>query len=196
MTPSEQAPDRAEAAAGDDDREDRAATISRLFREHNRTLVGFLRARLQNEQEAKEIAQEAYVKLLQLDEGRARGFLRAYLFRVAANLAVDRLRQRRSRSRLDQLDVFDDFLEDATAERTAIARQELALLREAVDELPDKCRRAFQLHKLEDRPFPEVAAAMGLSERMVRKYIARALIYIRLRREGVSAAEAQKRTQP
>jgi len=41
-----------------------AAAVSYLFREHNRVLVGYLTARLKSEQEAKEVAQEAYVRLL------------------------------------------------------------------------------------------------------------------------------------
>lgn len=174
----------------------RASALSSLFREHNRTLVRFINARLRNEQEANEIAQEAYVKLLQLDRcpGTA-SFLRHYLFRVAENLAVDRIRQRYARSRLDQLASIDDLFQEALAERTVLANQELALLRAAVAELPEKYREAFRLIKLEDKSFPQAASLMRLSERMVRKYITRALIYIRLRREGNSAMEAWHKVQ-
>jgi RNA polymerase sigma-70 factor (ECF subfamily) len=173
--------------------EDRASTVSRLFEEHNRTLIGFLFARLKNEQEAKEIAQEAYVKVLQLEQKPgAASFMRAYLFRVAENLAVDRIRQRHIRSRLDRLNTVGvgDLFEADLTERAAIAGQELALLTTAVGELPDKCGQAFRLHKLEELSFPQVAERMGLTERMVRKYVARALFYIRLRREGMSASDA------
>jgi RNA polymerase sigma-70 factor (ECF subfamily) len=180
-----------EVDAGAAGLEDRASTVSRLFREHNRTLVGFVFARLKNEQEAKEIAQEAYVKVLQLEQkAGAASFMRSYLFRVAENLAVDRVRQRHNRLRLDQLNPIGDLFEADLTERAAIAGQELALLKTAVAELPDKCGEAFRLHKLEELPFPEVAARMGLTERMVRKYVARALFYIRLRREGMSASDA------
>ena len=44
----------------------RSTVIQRLFEEHNRTLIGFLRARLRSEAEARDVAQEAYVRLLQL----------------------------------------------------------------------------------------------------------------------------------
>ncbi len=189
MSPTE--PVDADCRPADETTEDRASTVSRLFREHNRVLVGFLFARLKNEQEAKEIAQEAYVKVLQLEASPgATSFIRAYLFRVAENLAVDRLRQRRSRSRIDQLDSPDDFFTEPLAERAAIAGQELALLKLAVGELPPRCQEAFRLHKLDDHPFGEVAQRMGISERMVRKYVARSLVYIRLRREGVPSARA------
>jgi RNA polymerase sigma factor (sigma-70 family) len=174
----------------------RASALSSLFSEHNRTLVRFINARLRNEQEAHEIAQEAYVKMLQLD--RCPGtpsFMRHYLFRVAENLAVDRIRQRYARSRLDQLTSIDDLFQEAVAERTVLAGEELALLRAAVAELPEKYREAFRLIKLEDESFPRAADLMQLSERMVRKYVSRALLYIRLRREGSSATDAWNKVQ-
>ena len=186
------------AEGGPDDAgpQTRASAMSSLFREHNRTLVRFINTRLRNEQEANEIAQEAYVKMLQLDRcpGTA-SFMRHYLFRVAENLAVDRIRQRYARSRLDQLASIDDLFQEALAERTVLAGQELALLRAAVAELPEKYREAFRLIKLEDNSFPQAASLMRLSERMVRKYITRALIYIRLRREGHSATDAWNKVQ-
>lgn len=176
--------------------EDRAAQIASIFREHNRILVGFLVSRLHNEQEAMEVAQEAYVKVLQLEpKSGAVSYLRSYLFRTAENLAVDRMRQRHSRDRLDRLESLDGLFDESLAERAVMAEQELALLRCAVAELPGRSREAFRLHKLEDRPLPEVAAMMGVSERMVRKFIGRALIYVRLRREGFSVAEAKEKMQ-
>ena len=71
-----------------------AQRISRLFSEHNESLVRFLATRLHSVQEAKEVAQEAYVRLLSLDDSGAVSFLRAFLFKTAANLAVDRIRSR------------------------------------------------------------------------------------------------------
>src|ERR1700733_2821570 len=83
--------------------EDRAALVLGLFREHNQALIGFLLGRVNSQQEAQEIAQEAYVRMLELDTAGAVGFLRAYLFKLAANLAVDRARQRATHTRLQQI---------------------------------------------------------------------------------------------
>ena len=77
-------------------------TLSRLFEDHNRALHSFLMIRVGNEVEAREVAQEAYVRMLQLDEPGAVSYLRAYLFKTAANIAVDRARQRSTRARLEQ----------------------------------------------------------------------------------------------
>ena len=189
-------PLNAETRSEDAEPQTRASALSNLFSEHNRTLVRFINARLRNEQEAREIAQEAYVRMLQLD--RCPGtpsFMRHYLFRVAENLAVDRIRQRYSRSRLDQLASIDDLFQEPVAERSVLAGEELDLLRAAVAELPEKYREAFRLIKLEDESFPQAAHLMQLSERMVRKYVTRALLYIRLRREGSSPTDAWNKVQ-
>ena len=69
--------------------EDRAH-IDHLFREHNDALVRFLSARLGSYQDAREVAQEAYVRLLNLDRPGAANFLKALLYKTAANLAIDR----------------------------------------------------------------------------------------------------------
>jgi DNA-directed RNA polymerase specialized sigma24 family protein len=61
----------------------RVAEISRLFREHNAALIKFALTKVGSEQEAKDVAQEAYVRLLQLDRPVAVSYLRWYLFRIA-----------------------------------------------------------------------------------------------------------------
>jgi RNA polymerase sigma-70 factor (ECF subfamily) len=172
-----------------------AAEVSQLFRDHNRALILFLSSRLKNVQAAHEVAQEAYVRILQLQTPGAVSFVRSYLFKVAANLAVDRLRHEQTRARLDPTDDFENFLDEATPERTVIARDELAALGRVIAELPAKYQQAFHLHRVEEESFEEIAHRMGLKERMVRRYVTYTLLYLRLRREGVTAEEAWRQVQ-
>src|SRR5882762_2050805 len=116
----------------------RSALVSDLFRDNNRALVRFLLTHLSNEQEAREVAQEAYVKLLQLDQPEAISFLRTYLFRTAVNLAIDRIRRRGRKERIERLDLFDEWSADASVEQTVLAGQEVELLKQAIDELKPK----------------------------------------------------------
>src|SRR5882724_13483746 len=62
------------------DDKSRAVVIERLFREHNEALIRFLRGRVGSRHEALEVAQEAYVRLLSLDQPGAVSYLRAFLF--------------------------------------------------------------------------------------------------------------------
>ena len=53
--------------------------VEQLFREHNAALLRFIAAKIGSTSEAREIAQEAYVHLLQLDQPEAISYLRAFL---------------------------------------------------------------------------------------------------------------------
>ena len=153
-----------------------------LFREHNETLVRFLRGRLPRDMDAREAAQEAYVRLLQLDEPAQPSFLRAYLFKVAANVATDLLRRRVMRQHGDMAEVGSrDQTAPATQERALQAREQLDLVEKALQELPPRCREAFRLSREDGCSSAEIASSLGVSDRMVRQYLVRALEHIQLR---------------
>jgi len=170
--------------------------LAQLFEVHNRALRAFLMARLGNEEEVKEVTQEAYARLLQLDRPQAISFLRAYLFKTAAHIAVDRARQRRNRERLDAQNLSPDFIDLASPDRRVLAAEELAQVAEALQELPPKYRQAFLLRRFSERDPSEIAVELGIGLRMVRNYISRTTIYCKLRLDGCTAEEARKRVIP
>jgi RNA polymerase sigma factor (sigma-70 family) len=176
---------------------ERADAVSDLFRNHNRMLIRFLQAKLQNEHEAREIAQEAYVRLLELGRTGAVGFLRAYLFKIASNLAVDRLRSRSARERIDALqpDVFEEWANQRPVENQVVAAEEVRVFWACLGELPVHHRQAFILSRLENLSTAEIGKRIGKSDRMVRRYLVHVLIYCRYRIEGLSVAAANKRTE-
>ncbi len=169
---------------------ERAALVSRLFREHNDALIGFLLPRVNSEQEARDVAQEAYVRILELDQPGAVSFLRAYLFRTAANLATDRARQRATRSDLRQrwIEPFEGLTPSPSPESATNACQELALLRRFMQELPPRAQQAFYLYRFRDLTAEEIAGRLGVTKRMVWKYIFRAFEYCKERMQASQAA--------
>ncbi len=177
-----------DAATAEQNSQRHSELITRLFREHNQALVRFLALRVRSQQEAREIAQEAYVRLLKLDQPGAVSFLRALLFKIAANLAVDHIRHEQTARRYARESGFlDEWALPPTPERAAGSAQELQILDRLIEELPPKCRQAFLLHRLHGLDFPEIARRMGLGERMVRTYVVRAVLYCRA---GLDAADA------
>ncbi len=171
---------RAEISQGDSQAPDPPAEsqdklVARLFNEHNESLLRFLRMRLRSNEEAKEVAQEAYVRLLQLDRPEAVSYFRAFLFKTASNLAIDRLR----RETLDHKRLSLDFFEQAapSAEHTETQRDLLRRVGECLEELPPKCRKAFLLSRIYGVSTPDIAAQMRLTPRMVRMYLVRATLH-------------------
>lgn len=151
--------------------------VERLFREHNDALLRFLRARLRSDADAREAAQEAYVRLLQLDRSDQPSFLRAYLFRIASNVATDMLRRKGLQARFAA--EHEETPSSAGAQEAALgARQQLHLVQTALNELPPRCRQAFLLRRQEDLATAEIGQRLGVSERMVRLYLARAIEHV------------------
>ncbi|MBL8271907.1 MAG: sigma-70 family RNA polymerase sigma factor [Steroidobacter sp.] len=163
--------------------------IEQLFRDHNRALITFLVTRLDSEAEARDVAQEAYVRLLQLERPDAIGFHRAYLFRIAANLAMDRLRHRTVRAKAPTRELFAEWFQRRSPEQEALDAAEQANLKHALAELPEKMREALTRHFLTGESVATIAAEWGLTDRMVRYYLARALAHCRARldEEGTSS---------
>lgn len=166
-----------------------AERITRLFSEHNESLIRFLATRLRSVQEAQEVAQEAYVRLLTLEDSGAVSFLRAFLFKTAANLAVDRLRSRNRWQQTVDAGLCDEVRETAAPDREVSSAQEVEIIGRLIGELPPKCRRAFLLHRIDGLEFAEIAQQMGLSERMIRHYVLQAVLHCRA---GLDAAQSCK----
>lgn len=158
-----------------------AMRIADLFRDHNRALVAFLQCRLHSMSDAQEVAQEAYVRLVTMERPEQVDSLRAYLFRIASNLAVDRLRARQVRAD-HPLDAPDEDLHLAPIpERHVHATGQLQQLHKALRELPAKTGRAFVMHVIDGCEISAIARAMKISERMVRYHVAHALAHCRAR---------------
>ncbi len=157
--------------------------IEHAFEQYNESLVRYLSVRLRSIKDAEEVAQEAYVRLLKLDEPDTISHLQAYLFKIASNIAVDRMR---SQSRKPQHIPFDGVTEKIAAPESPLdqrldAQRQLLLIREIVNELPPKCRKAFLLYKFRGRSYLEIAETMHLTQSMIRKYVLRAIVYCRTR---------------
>lgn len=154
-------------------------SMEQLFVQHNASLLKFIAAKVGSLNEAREIAQEAYVHLLRLDHPEAVSYLRAFLFKTAANLAIDRLRQRERRSHVTSMPEVAFAVFEITPERQIVGEQAIHVIRGAVLALPAKCRQAFLLRHTRSLSIEEISVRMGIGPCMVRRYISRALEYIR-----------------
>ena len=125
--------------------------------------------------EAEDIIQEAYVRILSVERRDAIQSLDRYLWRSAMNVAADRGRSRRTRRRLAE--THSPFQEQfvPSAEITAEAQEELALVCLTVQQLPPRCYEAFMFRIVRGLPFEDVGREMKISSRMAKIYVSRAL---------------------
>jgi RNA polymerase sigma factor (sigma-70 family) len=156
---------------------DTPANAEALVRDFNQSLIRLLQTRLGSREDALEVAQEAYARLLNLGDGKCIGFHSAYLFRIAQNLATDRLRRRAYMETPADADLrlWPDPAVDP--ERSTAAAQILERLPALLAQLPPRCAEAFRLVRIRQLSYAEAASRMGLTERMVRIHVARALAF-------------------
>jgi RNA polymerase sigma-70 factor (ECF subfamily) len=132
-------------------------------------------------QEAEDIVQDAYLHLLQRGTAGTLEHPRSYLYRTAANLAVDLARK--AKVRLRHLQEGTHSLCNAegppSPEAAAVSALELQHLETALSGLPQICRQAFWLNRLEGLSHSEIAQRLGVSVRTVDRQLARAAAQLR-----------------
>ncbi|SPJ23014.1 sigma-70 family RNA polymerase sigma factor [Palleronia abyssalis] len=149
------------------------AAAAPLAHRHAPRVLAVAQRMLGDATEAEDVAQEALLRLWKIapawEPGRAR--VSTWLYRVTANLCLDRLRTRCPTEVLDAANEPVDPLESAGA-RIQDGQRRIAL-EEALARLPDRQRLAVILRHIEELPNPEIAETMGLSVDAVESLTAR-----------------------
>lgn len=153
------------------------------FEQHHNDLLRFFTHKLGCRDLAADCAQETYVHLVRMRSTIDVQNPRAFLFRVAANLAVDNLRKIRIRRETLSVDPPPDSAASMapSAEDALEAKQRLVRVERAIGELSPKCRSALLMNRLEGKTHREIAEKLGVSESMVAKYVIQALKHCRAR---------------
>ena len=157
--------------------------LSDAFQQHYEDLHRLLTRKLGCPSLAADTVHDLWVKLRVDLSARDVHNPRAYLFRMASNLATDRIRKERARARIiGPSSAQDDIASDQPgADIRLDYHQRLAILRRAIDELPPRCRDVFLLHKFGGLTHLEIAGRLGLARSTVEQHIIRALAHCRAR---------------
>ncbi len=160
------------------DPEARARALAEVARRQHAPLVRFLTLRTGSVEEARDIVQDAYVKVLAAETRDSIKSLVNYLWRCVLNRLTDRRRELAVRERFAQAEQAGAQQIAPSAETVADARQRLEVIERALEELPPRCVNAFILRVLHGLPFDDAGRQMGISGRMVKIYVARALAHM------------------
>lgn len=158
-----------------------AAAFERLVRRFQRPLFGLAVRLLNNDAEASEVTQEAFLRAFQhlgrYDDARP---FELWLMAIARNLSLDLLR-RRSRVSMQELEPLQAVLpsENASAEAAAIAREERQGLEAAMRTLSAEDREVLGLYYVQRRTTKEIAQLMGVAPGTIMARLFRARVKLR-----------------
>jgi len=141
--------------------------VQKLFRLHAGEIIRALRRRGIDADVAAELTQDTFLRVLATPPGEATGInnQRAYLHAVSRNLGIDYLRRQTRSPLLPLIDEHAELVADdaPSAEARIHSRQVLLRTARALAALPPRTRRAFIMHRLEERTMAEIAAEFGVS---------------------------------
>ena len=163
-----------------------------IYREYRPKIVRYMTGMV-DAQEADDLAQATLMKVAEkLHEFRAESSLSTWIYRIAANVALDRLRQRAGQRVTVAVDAHEDEaagdivppeLRSQSAEATAERREMNACLREYVDSLPIAYRQVVALGELAGFSNAEIADITGLTVETVKIRLHRGRARLRARFE-------------
>lgn len=164
--------DRPERAA------ERAHYIAQVFAAHHRALRAFVARTLRNEEDVADTVQEVFLRVAQLpDPSKLDLNPRAYLFRIAEHLLIDRARRDQYRQVLRH-DPLDDELElesrTPSIESQVHWQRAMRQIAQRLYAAGPRVSRVVEMSCLDDLTHPEIAARLGVTTRTVERCMQRA----------------------
>ncbi len=144
---------------------------------HDAQVKAYLRGSFPSIRDVDDVVQESYLRIWKARTAQPIHSVRAFLFRVARNVALNLV----DRQRISPIDTVRDLealpvVEDGpNAAANTCAREELLLLARAIDSLPPRCREIVILRRIKNVSQREIAARLGISEKTVEVQVVRGI---------------------
>ena len=151
--------------------------LDNFYQDHHSWLYQLFNRRLSNHADAADLAHDAFLRLIKKPKlFDSNSGARAYLSRMARGMCTDLWR----RQQIEQ--AFCEALAERGQECQASAEYQHSIIQALLQidnmlaKLPGKVGRAFWMSQLEGKTYQEIALELEVSERMVKKYMAQAML--------------------
>ncbi|MGH9648015.1 MAG: RNA polymerase sigma factor [Bryobacteraceae bacterium] len=175
----------AEVSAG------QVARLAVLFERYHRALFRYFVSMNGDREQAEDLVQEVFFRMLRYRTSYdpAQSFT-AWMYQIARNACVDQVRRRRAAEVVD-IDSFTVVSAAPGPEESASRGQDLALLRRAMDQLPEDKREILVLSRFQGMKHEDIAEVLGCEVGTVKVRVYRAIralekIYFALEKEKAS----------
>ena len=177
-----------------DGRARRAAWVAARVMPHEPAVRRWLQRSRVPENEIDDLVQQAYCRLAELDSVEGIRSPDAYFFEVVRRLFLNNIRRARvvnieSVAEIETLNVYAD---EISPERVVAARRELGEVMRLIEHLPPRCRKVFELRKIQGLSQREIAEQLGIAETIVENEVVKGL---RLISRALRAQEGESRNR-
>jgi RNA polymerase sigma factor (sigma-70 family) len=164
----------------------------KLMAKYHDAIYNFIYRMVHDREQVEDLTQEAFIKAFSSLKSFNEEFaFSTWLYKIATNNSIDYIRKKKLQmysidkpiESKDSDFTFELPDETAEADKDLISNQRARLIREAIDQLPEKYRMVIRLRHAEERSYEEIAKVLKLPIGTVKAHIfrARELLYKQLR---------------
>jgi RNA polymerase sigma-70 factor (ECF subfamily) len=138
------------------------------------SLMQFLQRHCRSESDLADLCQDVYMRIYEAAQKQIPDKPKSFTLTTARNLLTDRFRHERivPIDAVGDLETLNAAIDEPGPERIVAARDELRLVKEALDRLPKRCREAVYLKQVEGLSRREIALRMNVGEETVKQHLA------------------------
>ncbi len=156
------------------------AVFETIFRQYYAPLCRYARPILSDSDEAEEVVQNVFLTIWERRETLLiTTSLKAYLYRAVHNRCLNRLNQQSVQAGHRQQAATELYTDAISPTQSLLADELSTRLHRAIGQLPEQCRRAFELSRFEELSYKEIADRLGIATKTVENQIGKALRFLR-----------------
>lgn len=147
--------------------------------EYYKEILNYIQRMIGDKESARDVTQEAYIRVLEIDSKTKIDNKRAYLYKIARNIVFDESKKNKNKTNVLYEEENHFIPKEEQPEEIINKANEQKLLMEAINTLPARNKQAFVLHVIKGYSRKEIAKIMGISTNAVEKNITRASMKIK-----------------
>lgn len=146
-----------------------------LIRQYHPMLHDYVVRRTGSADTADDILQNVFVRLWENRNSlKIRGSIKTYLFTAARNATIDAKISEGARKDRELVSAEERFRGEGEYDDPVERENLVNMVQRVVDDLPPACREIFELYRVYDLSYPEIAATLGVSLSTVKTQMSRA----------------------
>lgn len=159
--------------------------LEEYINEYGKEIYSFCKMLTKNKDEADDLYQETFIKMLELDCLKEDGNPKSYLLGISINLWKNKKRKHAWRRRIADVrsqppeKLQGEQLSVELVEEQIIAREEAKVVNDAVNKLPDKMRIVILLYYMEGLTIAEIGTELHISASAIKSRLSRARTYLK-----------------
>lgn len=156
------------------------AVFETVFRQYYSPLCRYADLLLGDPDEAEEVVQTVFLTIWERRESLLiTTSLKAYLYRAVHNRCLNRISQQSIQAGHRQQAATELYSQASSPTQSLLADELSSRLQQAISQLPEQCRRAFELSRFEELSYKDIARRLGIATKTVENQIGKALRILR-----------------